>query len=773
MTLLAALQVLLARLSGQEEVCVGTAVSGRNRLEIEGLIGFFVNTLVLRGDLRGEPTFRELLGLARGRVLEAYARQDLPFERLVEELEPERSLGHNPLFQVMLVLHNAPLEKLELAGLTLSSAPLASGAAKFDLALPLSETDRGLAGAIEYAAELFDGSTVRRWLRMFETLLGEVVQRPETPIGRLPLLGEAERHQLLREWQPATRTEGLAEAGLHELFEAQVKRAAERTALIVGERSLGYAELNARANRLARRLVALGIGAEAVVAVALERSVEAVVALLAVLKAGGAYLPVDPGDPAERIGYLLRDSGAAAVLTRRELAAALPAGTAQLVFVDADGSAPGGEGAADVGRPVAAGQLAYVIYTSGSTGRPKGVGVAHGAAAGHLAAMPRAYGVGTEDLVLQFAALSFDVSLEQVFSALVVGATLVMRGEEPWGEAELFGQLARAGVTVANLPTALWRQVTRSGGVAARLAATRLRLMIAGGEAMVGEASAAWAPVRLLNAYGPTEATITATLFEVQGEWKGRRVPIGRPVGERTAYVLDGQGEPAPIGVPGELCLGGPLLARGYLGRPELTAERFVPDPFGPPGGRLYRTGDLARVLPSGALEFVGRTDDQVKLRGFRIELGEVEAALGRCPGVREAVVTARVDSPGDRRLVAYVVPGGPELVWELRRRLAAVLPDYMVPSAFVSLERLPLTAHGKVDRRALPVPDRTAPEQIFVAPRTPLEEMLAGVFADLLGLERVGADDDFFALGGHSLLATQAMSRVGRVLGVELPLRV
>ncbi|HEX5760266.1 MAG TPA: amino acid adenylation domain-containing protein, partial [Thermoanaerobaculia bacterium] len=773
MTLLAALQVLLARLSGQEDISIGTAVSGRNRLEIEGLIGFFVNTLVLRGDVRGEPTFRELLGRARGEVLEAYARQDLPFERLVEELEPERSLAYNPLFQVMLVLHNAPREKLELAGLTLSALPVESGAAKFDLALPLLESDQGLAGAVEYASELFDVSTVRRWLGSFEALLAEVVRAPETPMGRLPLLTPAERQQLLVEWQAAAETEGLGAAGLHELFEAQVRSVPERTALEVGERSLTYGELNARANVLARRLVRLGIGAEAVVAVALERSVEAVVALLAVLKAGGAYLPVDPGYPAERVEYLLRDAGAAAVVGRRELAAALPAGGAPWVSPVVGEGDLSGEETADLRRPVTAGQLAYVIYTSGSTGLPKGVGIAHETAARHLAAMSHAFGIRAEDRVLQFAALSFDVSLEQLFSALLAGAALVMRSEEPWGEAELFAQLARAEVTVANLPTAFWQQVTRSKGLVERLRRTRLRLMIAGGEAMVGEGSGAWAPVRLLNAYGPTEATITATLFEVRGDWAGRRVPIGRPVGERTAYVLDRWGEPAPIGVAGELCLGGPLLARGYVGRPELTAERFVPDPFCSAGGRLYRTGDIVRVLPGGALEFLGRHDDQVKVRGFRIELGEVEAALASCPGVGEAAVAAWAEGPADKRLVAYVVArdGTPLDLSKLRRHLARALPEFMRPSVFVLLDALPLTPTGKVDRKALPLPEQHAPEPAAIA-LTPTEELVAAVWSQVLGTQEVARDASFFDMGGHSLLAVQVISRLRELFQLELPLR-
>ncbi|HEU4881856.1 MAG TPA: amino acid adenylation domain-containing protein [Longimicrobium sp.] len=573
---------------------------------------------------------------------------------------------------------------------------------------------------------------------------------------------------MVEEWN---RTEAVApgDACVHALFEAQVRRAPEAEAVVCEGARLTYAELNAAANRLARRLRAAGVGPEARVGVMLERSAELVVALLAVLKAGGAYLPLDPALPAARRAALAADAGAAVLVTRE------PAleGFAGTIVSPAEAE---GEDGSDLALDVPAAALAYVIYTSGSTGTPKGVGVAHAQAAAHFRAAAAAFGLTPADRVLQFAAVGFDVSLEQTLAPLVTGACVVVRGNEVPTPLELARQAAEQGMTVINPPTAYWHQLAADPEALALLART-VRLVIAGGEAMIPAAAREWsagpaAGVRLLNAYGPTETVVTCTAYDVPATLPdgAAHVPVGRPLAGRTAYVLDGTGEPAPLGVPGELCIGG-TLARGYLGRPAATAQAFVPDPFSAtPGARMYRTGDRARWLAAGELEFLGRRDFQVKVRGYRIEPGEIEARLAEHPEVREAVVLAREDEPGDRRLVAYVVGGQAASAEALRAHLGAALPAYMVPAAFVRLDAFPLTPTGKLDRRALPAPDgESEARQGYEAPVGETEEALAEIWAEVLRVERVGRHDHFFDLGGHSLLAVRVISRVRQLLGVEV----
>jgi amino acid adenylation domain-containing protein len=772
MVLLAAFATLLHRYGGQWDIAIGSPVSGRNWPEVRSLIGVFLNTLVLRVEAAPGMAFRELLGRVRAAVSEAVAHQDLPFEEVVEELQPARDLTRTPLFQVMF---NMRREEDAVADARL---PIHAGTAQYDLALDVLETSRSFDATLQYRSELFDRATVARMGAHLVRLAGSAVADAERPLSRLAMLAPAERRRLTA-WSSPPAPAGRR---LHDRFEEWAARAPERPAAAHAGRTLGYGRLDRLAERLAERLRAAAAGPGAVVGVYLEQSLEAVVALLAVLKAGAAYLPLDPAQPPARLSFMLADAGAAVVVTQRRLAPRLP-GSVRVLWVDDDPGGADGDGG-PAGRPDPAG-LAYVVYTSGSTGTPKGVAVTHAAAAEHCAAMADALGLGPEDRVLQFAAAGFDVALEQVLTTLSAGACLVLRGPERWDTREFPSRAAELGLTVANLPTAYWDQVTELGAEAWGAQPATLRLLLVGGEAMAAASVRRWqaaAPpgIRLLNAYGPTEAVITATLFEVPPGFGGDRVdrpmPIGRPLGRRAAYVLDPHGGLLPEGVPGELCLAGPLLARGYLGRPGLTAERFVPDPLGSaPGGRLYRTGDRVRRRRDGVLEYLGRLDRQVKLRGVRIEPGEVEAVLRRHPGVGEAAVVVRDDGSGGPRLVAYLtaLPGAELDEAALREFARQELPGSLTPAAFVTLERLPLTPNGKLDRAALPAPDgRRAGAPADGSPRTLVETLLAGLWAELLGVERVGGDDDFFDLGGHSLLATRLLARVREALGAELPLR-
>jgi len=770
MTLLAAFQTLLSRYSGQEEIVVGTDIANRNRRETEDLIGFFVNQLVLRTDLSGDPTFRELLARVREVSLGAYVHQDVPFERLVEELQPERDLSRNPLFQVKFILQNAPAAALEIPGLSLAQMGGGGYTTRFDLTFSMVDGEDGLLGGVEYSAELFDEATVARMVEHFKVLLAGVAADPDGRLRRLPLLPAEESRRLLVEWND-TASPYRRDLLIHQLFEEQAARAPEAVAVAAGGEEVTYAELNGRANRLARHLRDLGVGPEALVGICMERSVEMMVALLGVLKAGGAYVPLDPAYPLDRLSYMLEDARAGVLLTQERLLDNLPAHWAHVVAVDSDWGLIEGESAEN---PEPAGlpeNLAYVIYTSGSTGRPKGVQLSHRGLLNLARAQALAFGPAAGDRVLQFASLSFDASIFEVVMALASGAALVLAGrDELMPGAPLAGLLAERGVTNATLPPSALAQLPAA-------ALPELRTIIVAGEACGPELVERWAPGRrFFNAYGPSEATVWSSVAECRPG--ARRPPIGRPVANVRLYVLDREMRPAPVGVAGELYIGGDGLARCYLGRPALTAERFVPDPFAAePGGRLYRAGDLARHLAGGELDFLGRIDQQVKLRGFRIEPGEIEAALSRHPSIQDCCVVVREDVPGDRRLVAYVAVAEADAApasGELRAHLKESLPEHMIPSAFVVMEALPVSLNGKVDRKALPAPDQSRPELEgqFVAPRTPAEEVLAAVFAEVLGLERVGAEDNFFELGGHSLLATQLISRVRDAFGVEPSLR-
>ncbi|MCP4659629.1 MAG: amino acid adenylation domain-containing protein, partial [bacterium] len=734
----------------------------------------FVNTLVLRGDLRGDPTFGALLARTRDVALGAYAHHDVPFAQLVDELDPERDLSHNPLVQVIFLLQNMPAASRELAPeLTVEAEGVATGAAKFDLTLALIEGEAGLSGALEYGTDLFDAATIRRLARHLRTVIEGVAADPERCLGDLPLLTAAESHELVREWSSSAGGE-LAPRLLSELFETRAASGSEAVAVVSPQGHLSYGELNARANRLAAHLRGLGVGPDVVAGLFLERTPQAVLAILGVLKAGGAYLPLDPAYPEERLAFMLVDSGVPVVVTRGGLASELPPHRAAVVLLDADAPAPAARAPEAAVHRASPSNLAYVIYTSGSTGRPKGVLVAHRGVCEMAGALAARYQVTASSRVLLWASLSFDASAAEIFTTLLAGGTLCLAGpEELLAGPDLVGFLRTLEVTNLTLvPSVL------QGMPVAELPA--LRSLVVAGEASSAELVARWRRGRhMVNAYGPTEASVctTAARISAGGIAAGERPPIGRPVAANRIWVLDHHLRAVPIGVPGELLIGGVGLARGYLGRPGLTAERFIPDPrSGEPEGpargeRLYRSGDLVRFLPDGNLEFIGRIDQQVKLRGFRIELGELEAALVGHEAVRKAVVILR-----DERLVAYVVGSGEARleVEALRSQLATTLPEYMVPAAVVELEALPLAPSGKVDRaalgrRALPA---TGARADWTAPRGPVEEILAEIFSQLLGVDRVGAGDDFFALGGHSLLATQMVSRVRRTLGVELPLR-
>ncbi|HYH81847.1 MAG TPA: amino acid adenylation domain-containing protein, partial [Longimicrobium sp.] len=766
MTLLGAFQVLLSKYSGSEDIVVGSPMAGRTRKEVEELIGFFVNTLVLRTDLSGDPSFREVLRRAREVTLGAYEHQDVPFERLVAELQPERSRSHTPLFQVMFALQNAGGGGDALPGLEVSGVEAERPSAKFDLSLALTATPGGLRGELTCSTDLFERSTVDRMLGHLARVLEQVAADADVRLSQLELLGEAERALVLEEWN-RTEAEYPADRCIHELFEAQAARTPGAVAVVREGEALSYAELNARANQLAHHLRRRGVGPEARVGICLERGLELVVSLLAVLKAGGAYVPLDPGYPAERLAFMLADAGVAVLVTEEGARGALPV-PAGLPVVSIDGARAEIAAERADAPALAAGprHLAYVVYTSGSTGTPKGVAVEQRSVV-RLVRGANYVELGEDEVILQAAPVSFDASTLEIWGALLNGGRLVpVPGTNPSLE-ELGRLIALHGVTTLWLTAGLFDAMARE-----RLEdLAGVRQLLTGGDVVpvdaVARVRARFPALRLVNGYGPTENTTFTCCHTVGEAWSGGPVPIGSPVSNTRVYVLGAALRPVPIGVPGELYAGGDGVARGYLGRPALTAERFVPDPFSAqPGARLYRTGDRVRwkETTSAVLEFLGRTDRQVKVRGFRIELGEVEARLREHPDVRQAVVLAREDVPGVKRLVAYVV--GDAAADALRAHLDARLPVYTVPTAYVLLEALPLTSNGKLDRKALPAPDAAAYARSgHEPPLTMTERVLAEIWTELLGVERVDRRDHFFDLGGHSLLAVRLVSRVRAAL--------
>ena len=768
MTLLAAFQLLLARYARATDVCVGSPVAGRTRIELEGLIGLFVNTVVLRADLSGDPTFLTLLERVRKVTLEASDHQDLPFEQVVDAVQRERDPSRSPLFQVVFVLQNAPTQALTLADVELGPFPVEVTTATVDLWLSLEDEGEGMRGRIRYNTDLFDAPTIHRLLAHYEALLESAARAPERRVSELSMLSAGERRKLLVEWN---QTERAAEGPgcVHERFEAQVERAPDTIAATFGAQRLTYGELNRRANQLAHRLRSFGVAPRVFVGVCVERSLDLVVAALGVLKAGGIYVPLDPSYPLERLRFMLQDAGVSVLITQERLANELPVHESVLICLDAEAESLREEPDDNPVREATPDDLAYAIYTSGSTGAPKGVVVEHRGLCNLAEAQREAFDVRPGTRLLQFARIGFDVSVGEIFTALLGGGTLCLAPEDALLPGPSLVDLLRCeDVHVLMLtPSAL--AILPSAPLPA------LRTLILGGEVCPAELVDRWAPGRrFYSIYGPTETTVAATLTE-WGAGRGRP-PIGRPIANTQVYVLDAILQPVAEGVVGELYVGGQGLAQGYLRRPALTAERFVPSPFSAaPGARLYRTGDLCRYRSDGVLEFVGRVDHQVKLRGFRIELGEIEAALGQHPAVREAVALVREDAPGDRRLVAYVVVREAQAASAeaLRACLKDRLPEYMLPE-IVPLQAFPLTPAGKVDRRALPAPKdvQREPDQAFVAPRTPFEQEVASVWAELLGRARLGVEAHFFDLGGHSLLATRVVARIRQQFGVELPVR-
>ena len=771
MTLLAVFKVLLYRYTGQTDLVVGSPIANRNRSEIEPLIGFFVNTLVLRTQIQGNLHFDELLTRVQEVALGAYAHQDLPFERLVEELQPERHLNTNPLVQVIFALQNAPMEELQLKGLQLSRLELEYKTTRLDMEWHVWEQPQGLQVMVAYATDLFAQETIKRMLGHFQNLLSGVIANPQQQIWELPLLSATQQQQLLVKWND-TVMEYPHHKCTNELFEAQVERTPDAVALVFEDQQLTYHELNVRANQLAHYLQSMGVAPEVLVGLCVERSIEMVVGLLGILKAGGVYVPIDPNYPQERLSFILSDAQVLLLLTQQRLIEKLPEHGAVVICLDTNWYNIIQKSKNNPVSHVTSDNLAYIIYTSGSTGKPKGVQISHGALVNFLSTMRQKPGMTAKDQVLGLTTFTFDMAGLELFLPISVGACLVIaRREVASNGIELLDLLVRSGVTLMQATPATWQLLLEAGWPSSN----QLKILC-GGEALPSElAKQLQARSSFLwHLYGPTETTIWSTTYHIESEES--LICIGRPIANTQVYILDRYLQPVPIGVPGELHIGGAGLARGYLNRLELTAEKFIPNPFSDqPGTRLYKTGDLAHYLPNGNIQLLGRIDNQVKIRGFRIELGEIEANLSQHPDVRQTVVIAREDVPGDQRLVAYIVPHqeSAPTISDLRSFLRDKLPEYMIPSAIVMLDSLPLTPNGKLDREALPAPERVAAEQqdAFVAPRDILELQLAQIWEKVLNTKPVGVKDNFFDLGGHSLLAVRLIAEIQKQCGQSLPL--
>lgn len=778
MTMLAAFQTLLYRYTQQEDIAVGSPIANRNRSELEGLIGFFVNSLVLRTDFSGNLTFRELLNRVREVTLGAYSHQDLPFEKLVEELHPERDLSYHPFFQVVFSLQNTPIETLELSGLTLSLFEFDSKTAKLDLEFHLWQDLESLKGQMVYSTDLFDDTTITRMLGHFQTLLESIVANPEQQISDLSLLTVQERQELLIDWND-TKRDYPENKCFHQLFEAQVQEtpdaialnASSANALVFDDEQLSYKELNIRSNQLAHYLKKLGVVPDVLVGICVERSPEAIVALLGILKAGGAYLPLDPSLPQERLDFMLEDAQVSVLLTQEKLLRHFEDFSNPIICIDKDWATITQYSKENPTSCVKSDNLAYVIYTSGSTGKPKGVLLQHQGLSNLAKAQIEVFNIQPINRILQFASLSFDASIFEIVMALQTGATLYLANKESLLPGQpLLKLLREKAITHVTLPPAVLAVLPIESLPA-------LQTIICAGESCTDDIVKRWcnSQRRFFNAYGPTEATVWSTVAEIST--MSEKPPIGRPIANTKIYILDKHLQPLPIGITGELYISGEGLAQGYLNRPELTIENFIPNTFiDKKGARLYKTGDLARYRPDGNIEFLGRIDNQVKIRGFRIELSEIETVLSQHQSLRKAVVIVKENVSGDKYLVAYIVPNIETQNFSslLRKFLKEKLPEYTIPKAFVMLDSLPLTASGKVDRLALTELDSAASgliDKAFIAPRTPTESTLAKIWAEVLNIERVGIYDNFFDLGGDSLLTVRLLKQIHKQFENELPL--
>ena len=782
MTLLAAFNVLLARYSGQQDIVVGAPFTNRQRAEVEGLIGFFVNTVPLRSDLSGNPSFQELLQRVKTTALDAYDHRELPFEKLVEELRPKRNLGYNPLFQVLFAVQNDAPSTEQVAGITLHLEDVNTGTAKFDLTCTCSPTDAGFTTSFEYNTDLFESATIRRMMDSFHSILEAVASDPQQRISALPLLSAKERQKVLLEWN-ATDAAYPHEKCVHQLVEGQAAQRPVAVAVVRGQERVSYAELNSRANQLAHYLRKRGIRPDVPVGICLESSPELAVALLAVMKAGGACLPLDPAYPKDRLQWMLEDSRAPLLLSREGLVPELVSAQAERICMLSVRAALNQESIENPEPITVPENLAYVIYTSGSTGKPKGVMLTHGGLVNYISGAISLYDLTPNDRVLQFSSISFDIAIEEIFPTWSVGGTLVLRsGSFSVAGGEFLRFAREQKLTFVPLATSYWHELVHELSESGATLPESLRLVAVGGEKTQIEALETWRKlaggrVRWMNAYGPTETCVIVTACEPSAtEALPATLSIGRPLQNVKIYILDRNLQPVPVGVPGELHIGGPGVARGYLNQPELTAEKFVRDPFSSQAdARLYKTGDLARYLDNGEIEFIGRRDYQVKIRGFRVELGEIETVLAKHAAVREALVLAREEGLNNKRLIGYVVPakGASPNAGELRAFLKKQLPDYMVPSDFVMLDEFPLTPNGKVDRNALAVPDLNSsrPAGGFVAPSDQTEATLAAIWEEILGRKPIGIRDNFFELGGHSLLAVRLMRRIEQSFRRKLPL--
>ncbi|WP_269516742.1 non-ribosomal peptide synthetase [Candidatus Odyssella acanthamoebae] len=773
MTLLSAFYALLYRYTNQEDIVVGSPIANRNRQEIERVVGFFVNTLALRANLSSDLSFKDLLLQVKQKALEAYDHQDLPFEKLVEHLEIERSLAQEPIVQVMFILQNAAENSaLKLKGLKAKEQTFEYPVAKFDLTLNLIETDGCLQGSFEYAIDLFKLETIERMQRHFQNLLEEIVENPDKNLAQLEMLAAEEKHQLINTWN-ATQRDYPEDKTIHQQFETQLLKTPNNIAVIFEGQELTYQELNKRANQLAHYLREQGVKPDALVAIACERSLEMIIGILAILKAGGAYVPIDPSYPQDRIQFMLEDTKASMILTQQDVLKRLPRTEAEVFFVDTDQEKLTKYPTSNPNHITQPHHLAYVIYTSGSTGKPKGVTIEHRSVLNLLMSIQENVKLTQADSWLALTTITFDIAGLEIYLPLITGSSFVVTKQKGEADPDYLKRIVDArNISIIQATPSTWRMLLDSGWTS-----REGMKILTGGEALSIKLFKDLKNLTpyVYNVYGPTETTIWSTFTPLEGD----SPTIGKSVANTQVYILDPSLNPVPVGVPGELYIGGEGLARGYLNRPELTAERFIANPFRTEGDkqkgkndRLYRTGDLCRWLEDGNIEYIGRCDDQVKIRGFRIELGEIEAALLKHPQVKEAVVIAREDTPGDKRLVGYLVfkdkGQGAIDVTELRAHLQTVLPDYMVPSAFVILDAIPLTANGKVDRKGLPAPDYRGDEKAYAAPRTETEKALCEIWKSVLKVDKVGIYDNFFELGGHSLLLVQLHSKLQKEFHLE-----